>query len=162
MEQQINALGGAATSLHALGYGEAAVMALGGWMSTAMQHYLHKNQLAMDVYQQRCFPLQGSEEAWVSISSGSHYHTAARIGNSRRKEDRALLAAAPLAQSNTWFSKIVQELAATKSVKKKTEKTEMRRRYDLENRDEETRRPTTLHENTSLLEVVRDRAEGGE
>jgi hypothetical protein len=39
---------GGATSLQALGYGETAVMALGGWMSTAMQHYLRKNQLATD------------------------------------------------------------------------------------------------------------------
>ena len=29
---------GGATSLQALGYGETAVTALGGWMSTAMQH----------------------------------------------------------------------------------------------------------------------------
>jgi hypothetical protein len=46
---------GGATSMQALGYGEAAVMALGGWMSTAMQYYLRKNQLATDGLSSKMF-----------------------------------------------------------------------------------------------------------
>jgi hypothetical protein len=56
---------GGATSLQALGYGETAVMALGGWMSTAMQYYLRKNQLATDGLSTKMF---GSERVGGGMS----------------------------------------------------------------------------------------------
>jgi hypothetical protein len=46
---------GGATTMQALGYGEAAIMALGGWMSSAMQYYLRKNQLATDGLSEKMF-----------------------------------------------------------------------------------------------------------
>ncbi len=39
---------GGATRMQALGYGEAAIMALGGWLSKAMQYYLRKTHLTVD------------------------------------------------------------------------------------------------------------------
>ncbi len=46
---------GGAARMQALGYGEAAIMALGGWMSNAMQHYLRKTHLAQENLSQRMF-----------------------------------------------------------------------------------------------------------
>lgn len=46
---------GGAARMQALGYGEAAIMALGGWMSSAMQHYLRKTHLTQENLSQRMF-----------------------------------------------------------------------------------------------------------
>ncbi len=46
---------GGATRMQALGYGEAAIMALGGWLSKAMQYYLRKTHLAVDNLSSRMF-----------------------------------------------------------------------------------------------------------
>jgi hypothetical protein len=71
---------GGATSLQALGYGETAVMALGGWMSTAMQYYLRKNQLATDGLSTKMF---GSERV-----GGGMGITAAILSPPQRSENK--------------------------------------------------------------------------
>jgi hypothetical protein len=72
---------GGATSLQALGYGETAVMALGGWMSTAMQHYLRKNQLATDGLSTKMF---GSER----VGGGMSITAASLSPPSQRSENK--------------------------------------------------------------------------
>jgi hypothetical protein len=46
---------GGAARMQALGYGEAAIMALGGWLSKAMQYYLRKTHLTVENLSTRMF-----------------------------------------------------------------------------------------------------------
>jgi hypothetical protein len=48
---------GGASRMQALGYGEAAIMALGGWLSKAMQYYLRKTHLSVEKLSTRMFQI---------------------------------------------------------------------------------------------------------
>ena len=48
---------GGASRMQALGYGEAAIMALGGWLSKAMQYYLRKTHLVVEKLSTRMFQI---------------------------------------------------------------------------------------------------------
>jgi hypothetical protein len=49
---------GGASRMQALGYGEAAIMALGGWLSKAMQYYLRKTHLSVEKLSTKMFHIQ--------------------------------------------------------------------------------------------------------